>query len=78
MFGGLGWRAGSSDIILKGEQSNTILTESLVPIGQEVSEEKIFLHIFPIGSYVKTMSADVGGLGWQDVVIGYNPERGPP
>jgi hypothetical protein len=28
-----------------------------------VSEEKILKHFFPIGSYVKTMSAEVGHLG---------------
>ena len=27
--------------------------------------QRRFLNIFPIGSYVKTMSADVGGLGWR-------------
>ena len=32
--------------------------QSLVPIGQAVLEKKIFKH-FPIGSYVKTMSAQV-------------------
>ena len=36
----------------------------MVPIGQAVSE-KIFKNIFPIGSYVKTMSVDVSRLGWQ-------------
>ena len=28
-------------------------------------QRRKFLNIFPIGSYVKIMSADVGGLGWQ-------------
>jgi hypothetical protein len=32
-----------------------------------------FLNIFPIGSYVKTMSADGGHLGWrsgsQDIIL---------
>ena len=32
----------------------------MVPIVQAISEKKIF----PIGSYVKTMSADGGHLGW--------------
>ena len=35
--------------------------------------EKTFLNIFPIGSYVKTMSADDGHLGWrsgsQDIIL---------
>ena len=36
----------------------------MVPIGQAVSEETIFKH-FPIGYYVKSISADVGSVGWQ-------------
>ena len=36
---------------------------SLIPTGQAVSEEKT--NIFLIGSYVKTMSADGGHLGWR-------------
>ena len=46
--------------------------QSLVPIGQVVLDEKIF-HCFPIGSYVKTMSADGGHLGGSNW---YNSERG--
>ena len=34
-------------------------------IGWLVSEEKILKHFFPIGSYVKTMSAEGGHLGWR-------------
>jgi hypothetical protein len=30
-----------------------------------VSEEKILKHFFPIGSYVKAMSAEGGHLGWR-------------
>ena len=36
-------------------------------------QRKYFLNIFPIGSYVKTMSADGGHLGWrlgsQDIIL---------
>jgi hypothetical protein len=36
-------------------------------------QRKNFLNIFPIGSYVKTMSADGGHLGWrsgsQDIIL---------
>jgi hypothetical protein len=34
-------------------------------IGWLVSEEKILKHFFPIRSYVKTMSAEGGHLGWR-------------
>jgi hypothetical protein len=34
-------------------------------IGLLVSEEKILKHFSPIGSYVKTMSAEGGHLGWR-------------
>ena len=62
-IGSLDWRVGSSDTILKWDHLRTI-PSTLVPIGHVVSEKKIF-KIFPIGSYVKTMSVDVGGLGWR-------------
>ena len=42
---------GSSDIILKGDQEPFNL--HLVPIGQAVSEEKIFKHFFPLGTVIK-------------------------
>ena len=61
--GSVGWRMGSSDTILKNYHLRTIL-HKLVPIRHVVSEKKI-LKIFPIGSYVKTMSVDVGSLGWR-------------
>ena len=60
--GSVGWRMESSDTILKNYHLRTIL-HKLVPIRHVVSEKKI-LKIFPIGSYVKTMSVDVGSLGW--------------
>ena len=50
----LGWWVWSLDRFLKGDQS-------LVFIGKEVSEEKIFIDFYP---YVKTMSGDVGSFGW--------------
>ena len=38
-----------------------------------------FLNIFPIGSYVKTMSADSGHLGWrsgsQDIILKVEEEE---
>ena len=37
----------------------------MVPIGQAISEEKIFKTFSHRYSYVKTMSADVGCFGWQ-------------
>ena len=51
--GYLGWRSGSPDTILKDDHQRTI--PKFVSIDQVVSE-KILKH-FPIGSYVKTMSA---------------------
>jgi hypothetical protein len=45
------------------------MSSPLKPVGQfkanMVSEEKILKHFFPIGSYVKTMSAEGGHLGWR-------------
>jgi hypothetical protein len=38
-------------------------------------QRKIFLNIFPIWSYVKSMSADGGHLGWRS---GHNFESWPP
>ena len=38
-------------------------------IGWLVSGEKILKHFFPIRSYVKTMSADGGHLGWRSVSL---------
>ena len=73
--GGLGWKMGSSDTILKGDHLRTIPSwfgpywpssfreEDLVPIGQAVSE-KIFKTFFPKVPNVKIKSADVGCLGW--------------
>jgi hypothetical protein len=41
-------------------------------------QRRRFLNIFPIGSYVKTMSADGGHLGWRsDPDTGYNFDNWP-
>ena len=41
-----------------------------------------FLIIYPIGSYDKTLSADIGGLGWQmgssDTILKRNHTRAIP
>jgi hypothetical protein len=41
-------------------------------------QSRRFLNIFPIGSYVKTMSADGGHLGWRfgslDIITGFRGE----
>jgi hypothetical protein len=40
---------------------------------RKLSQRRRFLSIFPIGSYVNTMSADGGYLGWrsgsQDIIL---------
>jgi hypothetical protein len=68
----LGWRSGSLDIILKVwpfKDHPYHVCFKLVYWFQR----KFFLNIFPIGSYVKTMSADSGHLGWrsgsQDIIL---------
>ena len=69
--GHLGWRFGSLDIILKVDHIRTIhyVCFKLAYWFQR----KFFLNIFPIGSYVKTMAADGGHLGWrsgsQDILL---------
>jgi hypothetical protein len=40
-------------------------------------QRRRFLNIFPIESYVKTMSADGGHLGWRLGFTGYNFESWP-
>ena len=60
----LGWRAGSSDTILKGDHPRTIPLKFGTNRPSSFREED-FKNIFPIGSYVKTMSVDVGCLGWR-------------
>ena len=59
----LGWRVGSSDTILKGDHLRTIPSKFGSNWPSSFREED--LKHFPIGSYVKTMSVDVGSLGWR-------------
>ena len=60
----LGWRSGSLDIILKVDHLRTIHAKFALNWLTGFREKKN-LNIFPIGSYVKTMSADGGHLGWR-------------
>ena len=61
--GHLGWRFGSLGIILKVEHLRTI--HAMFALNWLTGFRGIvFLNIF-IGSYVKTMSADGGHLGWR-------------
>ena len=62
--GRLGWWMGSSDTILKGDVLRIIQPKIGCNKLSSFRQED-FYNIFPIGSYVKTMSADVSGLGWQ-------------
>ena len=61
--GHLGWRSGSPDTILKIDHLRTIPPVCFKLAYWFQREKK--LNIFPIGSYVKTMSADGGHLGWR-------------
>jgi hypothetical protein len=55
--GHLGWRFGSLDIILKVDHLRTI--HAMFALNWLTGfRGNFFLNIFPIGSYVKTMSAD--------------------
>ena len=74
--GNLGWRSGSLDTILKIDHSRTIhamflkvdkrrTIDDMFAILAYWFQRRRFLNIFPIGSYVKTMSADDGHLGWR-------------
>ena len=70
--GHLGWRSGSLDIILKVDHLRTI--HAMFTLNWLTGFRGTnFLNIFPIGSYVKTMSADGGHLGWrsgsQDLIL---------
>ena len=70
--GHLGWRFGSLDIILKVDHLRTIQAMFALNWLTRV-RGNFFLNIFPIGSYVKTMYADGGHLGWrsgsQDIIL---------
>jgi hypothetical protein len=70
--GHFGWRFGSLDYILKVDHLRTI--HAMFALNWLTGfRDKKFLNIFPIGSYVKTMSADGGHLGWrlgsQDIIL---------
>jgi hypothetical protein len=58
----LGWRSGSLDTNLKIDHLRTI--HAIVCFKLAYWFQRRFLNIFPIGFYVKTMSADGGHLGW--------------
>ena len=60
--GRLGWPAGSSDTILKGDHPRTIPLKFGTNRPSSFREED-FKNIFPIGSYDKPMSVDVGLFG---------------
>ena len=62
--GHLGWRSGSVDIILKVDHLRTIYAMFALNWLTGFRGKK-HLNIFPIGSHVKTMSADGGHLGWR-------------
>ena len=66
--GHLGWRFGSLDIILKDDH----LCHVCFKLAYWFQRTNCFKH-FPIGSYVKTMSADGGHLGWrsgsEDIIL---------
>jgi hypothetical protein len=65
--GHLGWRSGSPDTILKIYHCHVCFKLAYW------FQRRRFLNIFPIGSYVKTMSADGGHLGRrsgsQDIIL---------
>jgi hypothetical protein len=60
--GHLGWRSGSPDTILKIDHLRIIHANVCFKLAYWFHQRR-FLNIFPIGSYVKTMSADGGHLG---------------
>jgi hypothetical protein len=69
--GHLGWRSGSLDLILKVDRLRTI--HAMFALNWLTGFRGKKINIFPIGSYVKTMSADGGHLGWrfgsQDIIL---------
>jgi hypothetical protein len=58
--GHLGWRSRSPDTILKIDH----LCHACFKLAYWFQKRRL-LNIFSIGSYVKTMSADGGHLGWR-------------
>jgi hypothetical protein len=70
--GHLGWRFGSLDINLKVDHLRII--HAMFALNWLTGfRGTFFKNIFPIGTYVKTMSADGGHLGWrsgsQDIIL---------
>ena len=61
--GHFGPRSGSLNTFLAVDHLRTI--DDMFAILADWFERKKNLNIFPIGSYVKTMSADGGHLGWR-------------
>ena len=62
--GHLGWRSGSLDAILKIDHLRTF--HAMFALNWLTGfSGKHFKTFFPIGSYVKTMSAGGGHLGWR-------------
>ena len=73
--GHFGPRSGSLNTILEVDHLRTI--DDMFAILAYKFQRRRFLNIFPIGSYVKTMSADGSHL-WMEVwVTGYNFESWP-
>ena len=62
--GHLGWRSGSLDTILKIDNLKNHPCHVCFKLAYWFQRRR-FLNIFPIGSYVKTMSAEGGHLGWR-------------
>jgi hypothetical protein len=60
----LGWRSGSLDTILKKIPLKDHPCHVCFKLDYWFQRRR-FLNIFPIESYVKTMSADGGHLGWR-------------
>ena len=69
--GHFGWRFGSLDIILKVDHLRTI--HAMFALNWLTGFRGKKLKKIPIWSYVKTMSADGGHLGWrsgsQDIIL---------
>jgi hypothetical protein len=69
--GHLGSRSGSLDIILKVDHLRTI--HAMFALNWLTGFRGKKINIFPIGPYVKTISADGGHLGWrsgsQDIIL---------
>ena len=61
--GHLGWTSGPTNTILNGDHPRTIPSK-FGPNWPSSFRREDFFIVFPIGSYVKTMSADGGHLGW--------------